>query len=140
MPYCPTCRQKFDAVSECPTDHVALVEELPYQTIDGPSTTWVEIESVGTDEEARLLQGFLEAEGIPCQVESLRIEAMPANLGGMGEIRIYVAAENEQAANELLRARAAEYEGMAATDGSVITDEGPAALTEDLEAVPDTEE
>lgn len=140
MPYCPTCRQKFDAVSECPNDHVALVDELPYQTVDGPSTTWVEIESVGTDEEARLLQGFLEAEGIPCQVESLRIEAMPANLGGMGEIRIYVAAENERAAMELLRSRAAEYQGMAATDGSVITDEGPAALTEDLEAVPDTEE
>jgi hypothetical protein len=140
MSYCPNCRQRFEDVTECPTDHVALVDELPYQTVDGPSTTWVEIESVGTEEEARLLQGFLEAEGIPCQVESLRIESMPANLGSMGEIRIYVAAESEETANELLRSRAAEYRQLSATGDNVITDEGPSAVADDAEMVSDTEE
>ena len=127
MPYCPICRKRLDA-KECPDDHVALVDELPYQTVDGNNATWVEIESVGTDDEARLIQGFLQEEGIDCQIESLRFDPMPANLGAMGEIRIYVPAEAEAAAQQLLRERTSELAGIAAD--AVITDEGPADIDE----------
>src|SRR5213075_47139 len=77
-------------------------DELPFQTVrsDG-GTTWVEITSVGTDDEARLLQGFLEAEGVPAQIENVKFSMEPINFGVMGDIRIYVPADKEQHAVEL---------------------------------------
>ena len=139
MPYCPSCKQHFeDGAKECPTDHVALVDELPFQAIAGPNSTWVEIASVGTEEEARLIHGFLEEEGIPCQVESLRSDALPANLGSMSEIRIYVAAESEQEAVALLEQRERDYTQLS-NDESVVTDEGAAVIEDNTETVVDEE-
>lgn len=138
MSYCPNCRQRFEGVTECPEHRIPLVDELPYNAVDGPTSTWVEIHSVGTEEEARLVKGFLDAEGIPCQIESLRVDALPANFAGMGDIRIYVTAENEQEAVSMLRARTSEL-GGAARDG-VITDEGPAMIDDDAQTVAETEE
>lgn len=135
MPYCPVCKQAFGAnTRECPTHRVALVEELPFQTVDGPTSTWVEIESVGTEDEAKILQGFLEAEGIPAQIESLKFSELPANLGKMGEIRIYVNAENEQEALNLVRQRQEEY-GQLRDEESIVTDDGPAEIDEAEEEV-----
>ena len=54
-------------------------------------TTWVEIASTGTEDEAQLLSGFLQAEGIRAQVESLKIDAAPINFGSMGDIRVFPA-------------------------------------------------
>ncbi|MHB0971454.1 MAG: putative signal transducing protein [Thermoanaerobaculia bacterium] len=140
MAYCPQCKQAFpDDVTECPDDKVALVEELPYQTIEGPSSTWVEIASASTEDEAKLLQGFLEGQGIPCQVESLKFTMEPVNLGTMGEIRVYVNSENADAARELLDERSREYEELPQEE-SVVTDEGPAEIADDTIAEPDTEE
>jgi agmatine/peptidylarginine deiminase len=109
------------------------------QTIEGPNSTWVEIATTPTEEEARLLQGFLEAEGIPCQVESLRFDQAPVNFGKLGEIRIYVSAENEEAAQQLLASRDAQYENLP-TDESVVTDEGPATITDDAQTLNENEE
>lgn len=140
MSYCPTCKQKFDSdATECPEDRVALVDELPFQSIDGPTSTWVEIAGVGTEEEARILRGFLDAEGIPCQVESLRSDAMPTNLGTLSEIRVYVAAENEAQAQQLLAERRRDYKSLP-TDESVMTDAGPASIDDNSETVTETEE
>lgn len=139
--YCPECKQKFDEeVTECPEHHIALVDELPFQSIEGPSSTWVEIASVTTMDEARILQGFLEAEGIPCQVESLKFSTMPVDVGDMSEIRIYVTADNETAALDLLEERDEEYETIGDEEERVMTDEGPADIADDAEAVSDTEE
>lgn len=138
MPYCPTCKQKFDSTTaECPEHRVALVDELPFQAIDGPNSTWVEIESVGSEEEARIVTGFLNDEGIPCQFESLRSDPMPTTLGTLGEIRIYVAAENEARALELIRERKG---GALAGDESVMTDSGPAMIDDNAETVAEIEE
>jgi putative signal transducing protein len=131
MPYCPSCKQQFaEGIKECPTHHAALVDELPFQTVDAPGVTWVEIASAATEDEARLLQGFLEAEGIPCQVESLRFGMEPVNFGKMGEIRIYVSAENAEEAMRLLRERDQEYQGLK-DEESIVTDEGPAEIDDD---------
>lgn len=139
MPYCPTCKQAFGSnTTQCPTHHLALVDELPFQTVDGPSSTWVEIESVGTEDEARLLKGFLEAQGIPAQIESLKLSELPANLGKMSEIRIYVNAENEREAHALVRERRQEYERLRGED-SIVTDDGPAEIDEMEEEVSETE-
>src|SRR6266700_6751736 len=112
--YCPTCKQKYpDNISECPNDKTKLVEELPFQAVPADDgTVWVEITSVGSVDEARLLQGFLEGEGIPAQIENVEPTGFPTNFGGLGEIRIYVAAEDEKKALELLKKREDEYDDL----------------------------
>ena len=138
MPYCPVCKREFEDKTECPDDKVELVEELPYQTVEGDTTTWVEIATVGSEEEARMVQGFLEEEGIPSQFESLEINMLPVNIGAMGEIRVFVDAKREADAIRLLAERDEEFEA-APSDESVMTDEGPAVIAEDSETVSDDE-
>jgi hypothetical protein len=93
-------------------------------------TTWVEIASAGTEDEAQLMKGFLDAEGIPAQVESLKIDQAPINFGTMGDIRVYVGSEDEARAQELLRKRNQEYERLDDDDETLVTDEGPAVIDE----------
>jgi len=133
MSYCPVCKHQFeDDVKECPKDKVPLVEDLPFLTVEGGDTAWVEITSVVTQTEARLIQGFLEAEGIPTQIESLKFTAEPVNLGAMAEIRVFVDAAREADAIRLLEERREEFES-AESDDSVLTDDGPATIDEDSE-------
>ncbi|HXG57781.1 MAG TPA: DUF2007 domain-containing protein [Thermoanaerobaculia bacterium] len=139
MPYCPICRTALEeGVAECPEHRVAPVDELPFQTVPAAGDTWVEIASTGTEDEAKLLQGFLEAEGIPAQIENVKFSMEPINFGMMGDIRIYVGSSDEQRALELLRKRAAEYEKLDDDTETVVTDEGPAAIEESAEAEPES--
>lgn len=112
-------------------------DELPYQTVKGDNVTWVEIASTGTEDESKLLAGFLEAEGIPAQIENVRFSMEPITFGKMGDIRIYVAAEDEERAMALLRQREAEYERLDDDDETLVTDEGPANIDEDAQAEDD---
>ena len=115
-------------------------EELPYQTVNGDDgTTWVEITSVGTDDEARLLQGFLDAEGVPAQIENVKFSMEPINFGAMGDIRIYVQSQDEQRALQLLKDRNAEYDKLDDDDETLVTDEGAADIDENAEPEPDSE-
>ena len=134
MPYCPKCKQSYTGVKECPVDHVALVGELPFQTVDGDSATWVEIASTGSEDEASLIQGFFEAEGIPAQIENLKFSMEPINFGTMGDIRIYVDAEDEARALELLKKRSAASENLDDDTETVMTDEGQTEIDENVEA------
>ncbi len=97
-------------------------------------TIWVEIASMGTEDEAALLSGFLDAEGIPAQVENVKFKMEPINFGGMGEIRVYVPSEHEQRAQELLRSRDREYDKLDDDDETLVTDEGPAIVDENSQA------
>lgn len=97
-------------------------------------TTWVEIASTGSEDEATLITGFLEAEGIPAQVENVKFTMEPINFGTMGDIRVYVPAEHEQRAQELMRQREREYQQLDDDDETLVTDEGPAVVTEESEA------
>jgi hypothetical protein len=142
MPYCPTCKKAYPASqSECPDDQATLVAEQPFQTrqSDG-GTTWVEITSTGTDDEARIIQGFLEAEGIPAQVENVKFSMEPINFGTMGDIRVYVGAENEARAQQLMRQRNADFDRLDDDDDTIVTDEGTAEITEDEEIEPAEDE
>lgn len=131
---CPKCKRAYKDLKECPVDHVPLVNEddLPFQAVPGETTTWVEITSVGTEDEARLLQGFLEAEGIPAVIENLSFSMEPVTFGRLGEIRIYVKAEDEQRALELLRQREEEFEKLADDDDTLVTDEGVVEVDENV--------
>ena len=103
-------------------------------------TTWVEIASIGTADEAALLSGFLDAEGIPAQVENVKFQMEPINFGAMGEIRVYVPSEHEERAQQLLRERDREYEKLDDDEETLITDEGPAVVDESTEAVVETDD
>jgi hypothetical protein len=142
MSYCPTCKQEWtDGQTECPTDHVALVEELPFQAVQSDGeTTWVEIASTGVDDRARIIKGFLDAEGIPAQIENVKFSMEPINFGTMGDIRIYVGAQDEARAQELLRQREADFDRLEDDADTIVTDEGTAEITEDEEIAVDPAE
>ena len=116
-----------------------LNEESVNRITADDGTVWVEIASTGTEDEARLLHGFLEAEGIPAQIENVKFSMEPINFGKMGDIRIYVASDSEVKAQELLRSRDRQYEGLDDDGDTLITDEGPANIDENARAESDTE-
>ena len=93
-------------------------------------STWVEIASTGTADEATLLSGFLEAEGIPANVENVKFQMEPINFGTMGDIRVYVPAEHEHRAQELLRSRDRQAEQLEDDEETLVTDDGPTVIDE----------
>ncbi len=63
---------------------------------------WVVVSTAGTEEEASLMAGFLEAAGIVAQIESLRFHQEPVNFGPLGEVRVLVRAGDLEAARAAL--------------------------------------
>jgi hypothetical protein len=114
-------------MAESPEDFRDDVNTLSAE--DG--TTWVEIASTGTEDEANLIEGFLRAEEIPAQIENVKFTMEPINFGTMGDIRIYVRAEDEQRAIELLKSREREFEKLDEDGETVVTDEGAATIDDD---------
>ena len=132
MPFCPTCRREFQNAKECPDDKVPLVKELPFQTRrseDG--TIWIEIASTANSDEAELIQGFLEAEGIDAQIEHAESTPFPTTFGNLGDMRVFVPTADERRALETLRQRDKAWENLDDDADTVVTDEGVAELDED---------
>ena len=100
-------------------------------------TTWIEIASTGTADEANLLAGFLQAEGIPAQIENVKFQMEPINFGMMGDIRVYVSSEDEARAQELMRSREQAYQRLDDDDETLVTDDGPATIDESARAESD---
>lgn len=99
--------------------------------------TWVEIASTGNEDEARLMQGFLEASGIPAQIENVKFSMEPITFGTMGDIRIYVSSEDEVRAQELMRSRDREYDKLDSDGETVVTEEGAASIADDAQTESD---
>jgi hypothetical protein len=97
-------------------------------------TTWVEIASCGTADEANLLRGFLEAEEIPAQIENVKFSMEPINFGTMGDIRIYVPEDDRAEAMQLLKQREVEFDNLEDDAETVVTDEGTASIEDDAES------
>lgn len=132
MPFCPVCKKEYPAsVASCPDDKAALVDELPFQTVranDG--TTWVEIASTKNSDEAELICGFLNGEGIAAEIEHAEASILPTTFGRLGDLRVYVAADDEQRALELLKQRNAAYDNLDDDEETLVTDEGVADIDE----------
>jgi formate dehydrogenase assembly factor FdhD len=105
------------------------------QAQDG--TTLVEIAAAPNSDEADLLCGFLESEGIPARIEHADARILPSNMGALGDVRVYVAQEDEERAMALLRQREEEFEQLDDDAETVVTDEGVADIDENAPA--DTE-
>lgn len=100
-------------------------------------TTWIEIASTGTADEANLLAGFLQAEGIPAQIENVQFGMEPINFGAMGDIRVYVPSDDETRAQQLLREREDAYQRLDDDEETLVTDEGIATVDENSQSESD---
>lgn len=69
---------------------------------ENDSGKWVIVRTVGTDEEAAVIEGFLRAQDVPAQVESLLFHQEPVTFGRLGEVRVRVPAELAGEAERLL--------------------------------------
>jgi hypothetical protein len=67
--------------------------------------SWEVVATVGTDEEANILAGYLRANEVEAQVESLRFHQEPVNFGRLGEVRVRVPMERREEALRLLSER-----------------------------------
>jgi hypothetical protein len=70
---------------------------------------WVEVASVGQDEEAALIAGLLQSCDIPCEVEGPSASPWPENLGALGVSRVMVPPDRAEEARQVLAAQKRAY-------------------------------
>ena len=63
---------------------------------------WEVAKVVESNEEATLVVGFLESNGIPAEIESLHVDELPVNVGALGEVRVEVPPDRLAEAQALL--------------------------------------
>jgi len=63
---------------------------------------WQIVRTVGTEEEATVMVGFLRASGIPAEVDSLHVSELPFDIGDMSDVRVRVPADRADEARALL--------------------------------------
>jgi hypothetical protein len=63
---------------------------------------WVEVASVGNDEEAALIAGLLQSRDVPCEVEGPSASPWPENLGAFGMSRVMVPPDSAEEARRIL--------------------------------------
>ncbi|HEV8239302.1 MAG TPA: DUF2007 domain-containing protein [Thermoanaerobaculia bacterium] len=66
---------------------------------------WEVLEVLGSEEEAGVICGYLESQGVPCQVESAHSHEFPVNVSALGNVRIEVQAGRLDEARRLLAER-----------------------------------
>jgi formate dehydrogenase assembly factor FdhD len=113
-----------------------MADESPVRTIqteDG--TTLIEIAAAPNSDEADLICGFLESEGIPARVDRADARILPSNIGSLlGDVRVFVAQDDEPRALALLKQREEEFEQLDDDSETVVTDEGAADIDENTPA------
>jgi hypothetical protein len=75
---------------------------------DDDDPEWVPAASVGDDETANLMAGFLEAQDIPAVVEGPSTTPFPEDLGAFGMSRVMVPPDRVEEARRLLAEREQE--------------------------------
>jgi hypothetical protein len=106
MPYCPNCRSEYEPeIDRCPDCNVLLVDSLPPEDAKAdPNGRLVDVFVAAGDEEAIIVKGLLESEGIECSLSSdIPHTVMPLNVDGLGAVRITVAQEDAERARQIIR-------------------------------------
>jgi DNA-binding transcriptional regulator WhiA len=78
---------------------------------------WETAKIVGTDEEAALVAGFLNSNGIEAEVESLHASEFPTDFGRLGEVRVKVRAASLAEAQQLLEQSETEAAAARSAEG-----------------------
>ena len=79
MPYCPKCREEFDAEEMvCPDCNATLVEALPMGAGAAvmPDTSWVVMGQVVSDVKSEMAKGSLDSNNIPSMILSSSFNAL----------------------------------------------------------------
>lgn len=113
-----------------------MADNSPVRTIEAEDgTKLIEIAAAPNSDEADLICGFLESEGIPARVEHADARILPSNMGALGDVRVYVAEDDEQRALALLKKREEEFEQLDDDSETVVTDEGAVDIDENTPPV-----
>lgn len=70
--------------------------------VETMSDSWIEVYITYDTIEAQILKDLLESGDVPVVVRSSKVTPYPVNLGKMGEIKILVRKEDEEAAKKLI--------------------------------------
>lgn len=101
MPYCSKCGGEYEPeVEKCPDCDMQLVETMPpeYPEVD-PDASLVEIYSAAGDQEALVIKGLLESDGIWCSLSSdVPHSVLPLDVDGLGAVRIAVSEKDAERA------------------------------------------
>ena len=113
-----------------------MADDSPVRTKQAEDgTTLIEIAAAPNSDEAELICGFLESEGVPARIEHADARILPSNMGTLlGDVRVYVAQEDEERALALLKQREEEFEQLDDDTETVVTDEGAADIDENTPA------
>jgi hypothetical protein len=99
------CRSEYEAGTDtCPDCDCLLVDQKPPENLDADAdATLVEIYRAAGDEEAFIVQGLLESEGIWCALSSdVPHTVLPLNVDGLGAVRISVADKDAERARSVI--------------------------------------
>lgn len=99
MAFCPKCKGEFrEGIALCKECNVALVESLENEEdeIEELDVACNVIE----EENAYIIRGFLESEGIPCQIENVTFHAAPG--GALTKVRLWTKKEDLEKARRLI--------------------------------------
>jgi Putative prokaryotic signal transducing protein len=77
---------------------------------EAESPDWIEVAAAGDDEEAEIIAGLLESEGIPCEIEGSPASPWPENLGALGTSRVMVPPDRADEARSLIAEREKDAE------------------------------
>lgn len=104
---CPECGAEYvDGIEQCVDCEVPLALEADVRKAAGPSPEWRELMVVTDETEAELIRGYLESEGVPCNLESLVFHAEPFTFGPLSKVRIHVPSAEMERARKLLESQA----------------------------------
>jgi predicted amidophosphoribosyltransferase len=104
MQICPRCNKKFSdeysLCSGCNGDLASLEEqnEVPDLAV---------LCTVLDEAKAHIMRGFLENEGVPCQLENISFHAEPAPVADLMQVRLWTLREDLERARLLLEEREA---------------------------------
>ena len=97
MHSCPSCNEKFsDTYFLCPKCKV----ELTLSKVEAPDL--MVLCTVLNEAKAHIMRGFLENEGIPCQLENISFHAEPAPVADLMKVRLWTLREDGEQARRLL--------------------------------------
>ena len=102
MKYCPKCEEEF------PDTHVHCSEcneTLVLSKLQEEAPDLVILCTVLNEANAHIMRGFLESEGIPCQLENISFHAEPAPVADLMKVRLWTLREDAEQARRLLEER-----------------------------------
>ena len=102
MKNCPKCNKKLlNTHLGCPVCNIDLVTSTKQKKIPD----LVILCTVLNEAKAHIMRGFLESEGIPCQLENISFHAEPAPVADLMKVRLWTLKEDADEARRLLQER-----------------------------------